>query len=114
MRRRNLTINRTGRRLALAGRFDAHEIADAAGAFDGLAATGTDVELDLADVRFLDGAALGLLAERGRHMTESGGSLRITRASRAATIIMDLAHRAGMVTDFAPMAPASVGVAVAA
>lgn len=95
--------------LRLRGRVDAHEVGDVDARLTSVA--GRDIALDLQDVLFLDGAVLATIERHGRRLAAEGRRLRITGASTAVTVILELAALAGIVRDTGLMATPSMAVA---
>lgn len=77
-------------RVELAGRFDAHELATFRAAVDPLLGDGGTVELDLAQVVFVDSSALAELVRAHKSAQAAGGTLVLTALSDPVRVILEL------------------------
>lgn len=83
--------------LALAGRFDAHEVDQFRGQLDAIVAGGRHhLTVDLGNVNFIDSSALAELVRGMKHTRELGGDLTLRSPSDPVRVIFELTglHRA--------------------
>lgn len=85
---RALTIDRQAAEagavsLRLSGELDAHTAPDLEAALDAAIEDGATVEVDLAEVSFVDSSGLAALLDARSRLDQRGGSLRVTDASVA-------------------------------
>ncbi|WP_111765423.1 STAS domain-containing protein [Nakamurella deserti] len=76
--------------IELAGRFDAHELPAFRTAIDPLLRDGDTVDLDLAQVVFVDSSALAELVRAQKSAHACGGTLVITALSDPVRVILEL------------------------
>lgn len=81
----------TEARIALHGRFDAHECpALSTWIDDRLAEGSTRLSVDLSDVTFIDSTALAVLVRGMKHARSAGGDLVLVRPSQTVHVILEL------------------------
>lgn len=81
----------TEARIALHGRFDAHECpALSTWVDDRLAEGSTRLSVDLSDVSFIDSTALAVLVRGMKHARAAGGDLVLVRPSQTVRVILEL------------------------
>ncbi|MFN8623162.1 MAG: STAS domain-containing protein [Chloroflexota bacterium] len=81
----------TEARIALHGRFDAHECPSLSAWVDARIGEGiTRLSVDLSDVTFIDSTALAVLVRGMKHARAAGGDLALIRPSQTVRVILEL------------------------
>jgi anti-sigma B factor antagonist len=76
--------------LALEGRFDAHEVTGFRTQLDAIVPPAASIDVDLADVNFIDSSALAELVRGLKHCRQLGGDLRLLSPSNPVRVILEL------------------------
>lgn len=92
--------------IELAGRFDAHELSAFRAAIDPLLRDGDTVDLDLAQVVFVDSSALAELVRAQKSAQACGGALVMTALSDPVRVILELTALSQVFTIRTPGADA--------
>ncbi|GGM08974.1 STAS domain-containing protein [Nakamurella endophytica] len=87
-----IRIDTSGSRasVAVAGRFDAHEVAEFRTVVEPLVAAADELRLDLSNVVFIDSTALAELVRLDKATRAAGGTLVLTDLSDPVRVIMEI------------------------
>ena len=101
----------TATRLSIQGELDMTTAGTVDEAIARAAASGSPLEIDLAEVDFIDGSGLSVLMDAESRARRSSHELRIVAASRSVRRLIDLTDTADRVSPLAPDTGAPVPAA---